>query len=429
MKFPTARQILSKIKTWFHKYTNITVRNAFTYGTASAVTQFIMMVYLLLIANWLGPFEYGFVAAAYAAASISAFIFNWGFNEWMMKMGATEENPEKLAGKIILIKSILGVIWASGLWLVLRTIRPDLYLGFILLLAILDIWLDSIFGTLIVIFLLKDRVRLGSFLLAGSRVLRLIFGLALILFATSSIFPVLLFRTAGTFIFVIISWIYARPVITLTSIKKLWGVFLKSSAFNISELLNLIYLYTDVNILSLMGSDPRLIGSYSIVINLINAVIMLPLGMYNVLLPNLVNGYNKKLASFSKQIRTIYIIFILLGITLWVGAVLLSKPMIISFLGEKYRTSITFLTQLAPLLTLRTINQANIAYLISIGWQGKRLIPQSIASLIKILAGLLLVTKIGVNGIIIASIGTEILLALGYLVLILKHRTLQKKSL
>ncbi|MDY6994416.1 MAG: hypothetical protein SVR94_17670, partial [Pseudomonadota bacterium] len=353
--------------------------------------------------------------------------FNWGFNEWMMKKGATEEDPHILAGKVIIIKIILGAVWGLGLWFVLRAIRPELYLGYVLLLAILDVWLDSIFGTIIVIFLLTNRVKLGSLFLTSSRVIRLILGLVLIFFVTNSIYPVLIFRTAGTLVLVIVSWVCARPIIPFTNIKKLWRIFFDSSAFNLSELLNLIYLYTDVNILSLLGSDPQLIGRYSIVLNLINAIIMLPLGMYNVLLPNLVNSYNNKLTSFSKQLRLIYIIFTALGLTLWAGAALLSKPVITSLLGEKYNTSIEFLTKLAPLLALRTLNQANSAYLISVGWQGKRLIPQSVITILKILIGLLLVTRLGVNGIIIASIGTEALLAIGYLFLILQRNTQYKE--
>ena len=429
MKTPFLSRILSKIKTWFFKYTNLTVRHAFTYGTASALTQFLMMVYLLIIANWLGPFKYGYIAAAYAAVSISAFVFNWGFNEWMMKSGAEEENPRILAGKIILIKIILGFVWALGLWFILRAIRPDLYLGYVLILAILDFWLDSIFGTMIVIFILIKRVKLGSLLLTSSRVVRLLLGLSLILFGAESIYLVSLARALGTLLLVIISWSLARPVIPKINFKELWSIFRESSAFNISELLNLIYLFTDVNILSLLGSNPELIGAYSIVINLINAVIMLPLGMYNVLLPNLVVNYRKKPESFSKQMRLIYVIFILLGLGLWGGAALLGKPVILTFLGEKYNTSAIFLTQLAPLLALRTLNQANIAYLISIGWQGKRLIPQLITTIIKVLVGLLLVSNFGVNGIIFASIGAEALLAIGYLGLILQHNTRRKKQI
>ena len=381
-----------------------------------------MMIYLLLIANWLGSTEYGYIAAAYAAATLSSFLFNWGFNEWMMKVGSTDERPEALGGEVVFLKTILGFFWGILIWIILRNVRPELYLGSILLLTILDVWFDSIFGSMMVIFLLTERVRLGSILLVTSRAIRLLLGISLIIWLQESNILVIAMRLAGTITMTLIAWFLAKPHIVKPSMKALTGIFKKSRAFNISELLNLVYWYADVNILSFLGADPQLIGNYSIVINLINAIIMLPLGMYNVLLPTLVRTFQENRPVFSRQIKTIFISFILLGFTLWAGDALLSRPVITAILGDSYISSVHLLIQLGPLLTVRTLNQANIAYLISVGWQSKRIIPQIVAVAGKVAFGLSLTIWLGVSGMIVTSIGSEVLLAVGYLIQILKHQ-------
>jgi len=414
------------MKDFINKFTQGTFRNAFTYGTSSAITQLLMMIYLLLIANWLGPTQYGYIAAAYAATSLTSFIFNWGFNGWMIRAGSTSPQPQNLGGEVICIKTILGVVWGITLWFVLRFIRPELYLGNIVLLSILDIYFDSILGTILAIFLMTNRVRSGSIFSILSRAIRLILGIGIIIFAQKSIVLILILRLMGTVLITIIAWAFAKPAVHINFIE-LWKLFRKSLAFNISELLNQLYSYADVNILSLLGTDPELIGKYSIAINLINAIIMLPLGMYNALLPSLVNAYTNR-TTFSHQIKQLFSGFFLLGLLLWGVSVSLSQPIIITLLGENYRASAEFLIQLAPILLMRTFNQANIAYLISVGWQAKRIIPQFIAVLVKFITGFLLFKSMNIDGIIVSSIVTESILAAVYLLIIFRHFNLYKRK-
>ena len=114
MPSPSNHNLFSKLTNKSDKWIKGNFLNAFTYGSASAITQVLMMIYLLLIANWLGSTEYGYIAAAYAAATLSSFLFNWGFNEWMMKVGSTDERPEALGGEVVLLKTILGFFWGRN---------------------------------------------------------------------------------------------------------------------------------------------------------------------------------------------------------------------------------------------------------------------------------------------------------------------------
>jgi O-antigen/teichoic acid export membrane protein len=410
------------------KNKNVPYKNALIYGISSAMTQFLMMIYLILIAKWLGSDKYGYIAAAYAATSMSAFVFNWGLNEWMMKAGTSDEKPELLGGKVIIIKTILGVIWGTALFISLRSIRPELYLINVLFLSIVDVLLDSIFGSLIVIFLLKNKTKVGSYLLIFSRAIRLISGIVIILIGYKSILLVQVVRTSSTLLAVFIAWLLTKPTLVLNKTQDLLPIFKKSIYFNISELINLIFLHADVNILSLMGASSELIGNYSIVINLINAIIMLPAGIYNALLPSLIQTYRENLSSFFRKVKNLFISFLLIGLFLGLSVAILSKPIILSALGQDFQNSADLLLLLSPLLILRSLTQANIAYLIIVGWQAKRILPQSLATIIKIGIGSLLFPLFDVNGLVLITIISECVLIAGYMFHVYRHRLGMKRK-
>jgi len=183
-----------------------------------------------------------------------------------------------------------------------------------------------------------------------------------------------------------------------------------------------------VNILVWFGASPSLIANYSIVISLISAVITLPSGIYNVLLPSLVRSFIEVKQAFFRKIRLLYIGFSILAVFLWIGVVLLSKPVILAVLGESYLESITLLTWLSPLFAIRTVNQANIAYLISVGRQAKRLLPQFLATILKLGLAIFAVIYFQTQGMVIVAIIAEMLLFFAYILQISRHKRMDIKS-
>ena len=395
--------------------------SAFSYGTASILTQGIMMIYLIIVAQWLGAEQYGYIAAAHAATALSAFLFSWGFNEWLMKAGSTIPDVEALGGSVVKLKGLLGMAWGVGLFIVLRLIRPDVYLSSVVILSIVEVWFDSTFGTLLALLVLKEQVKRAAVLLTLSRLFRLLTVVGLILLGSRSVIWVLFLRLITTLLFFILAWIFTMPKLFGDNLIQPRALFRSSSAFNISELLNLIFLHADVNILSWLGADLELIANYSIVISLINAAITLPSGIYNVILPNMVKAYQHIKANFHRYMQWLYAGFFIMGVALWVGAAYLSKPVVTLLFGETYLPSIDLLIWLSPLLFLRTINQANIAYLVTVGCQTRRLLPQLVAVVAKIAAGFMAVANLQALGIIIVTISTEGILFCGYVIQIVRH--------
>lgn len=395
--------------------------SAISHGTASVFTQVLMMVYLIIVAQWLGAEKYAYIAAAYAATAFSSFLFSWGFNEWLMKTGATISDIEGLGGSVIRLKALLGVVWGGVLWIGLRLIRPELYLNSVIILTIIEVWFDSTFGTLLALLILKSRAQLASVLLTLSRLLRMLALIFLMVLGSKSVTLVLLVRLITTIVFFLLAWAFVKPKLMGDHIVKPKVLFRTSSAFNIGELLNLIFLHADVNILSWMGADLESIANYSIVVSLINAIITLPSGIFNVVLPNMVRAYQKSKSNFYRYMYWLYAGFVTLGMVMWMGAAYLSLPTISYIFGETYITSIQLLIWLSPLLAIRSINQANIAYLVTVGCQTRRIFPLVIAVVAKIVGGLIAFSQIQVVGIIIVTIGTEGILFCGYVLQIIRH--------
>ena len=419
------RNLISTIRKKGHR----TTISAISYGTASVITQSLMMVYLLVVAKFLGAEEYGYIAAAYAAVSLSGFLFNWGFNEWMMKVGSSISKIRNLGGKVILVKGVLGGIWGVLLIIVLRLVRPEVYLLYILLFTITEFWLDSIFGTLVAMLILEDRALIASVLLVLSRFLRLATLLVLLEVNERTIINVLAIRLLTTAVIFSITWLITHPSFKGLNQTNVLNIFKQSISFNTSELLNLIFINIDVNILVWLGAKTELIANYAIIISLINAIMTLPSGIANILLPSLIRSYLKNKVVFYRQSRKLFFSFIVIGGSLWAIFAILSKPLLTSILQNNYTESISILISLSPLLGLRTINYANIAYLISVGWQSKRLLPQLVALTLKIALGIFAVSQFQEQGMLWIALFAEILLMAGYIFQLTRQYSSDKKAL
>ena len=118
------------------------VKSAMIYGLSSTMAQTLMMIYVFIIAHWLGVEKYGYIAPVYSATLLTSFIFNWGINEWMIRHGGQNIDPQKLGGDVLKFKAWAGILWAIFLWIIMRNIRPDLFLWDLFVLVILDVWLD-----------------------------------------------------------------------------------------------------------------------------------------------------------------------------------------------------------------------------------------------------------------------------------------------
>ena len=391
-----------------------TFQSLLSSGLAIAVAQIIMMAYAIVTARWLSPETYGIMAACYAAATLFSFFLNWGIDTWLLRQGALDSNPALLLGNVVLFKLALGVIWILVLWLVLRIVQPDLYQPLILAITILDVLFDSIFNSFLVISVAVEKVRPALLLMTSSRVFRFISALFLIFVGTKSLFLFSLVRFGCTLIMVAIAWQMARPRIGSFRLLTFVDLIKAALPYSTSDFLTLVYAQSDIVLLSLLVGNRGIIGNFSVVISLMNAILTIPTGIYSIWLPKIIHRRSEERSRFLASILELYGSLSGIGIAIWLSLVLFAREITAFALGDAYTTTGLLLAMISPIFIIKCLNQANTALLIAGDLQKERLLPQLVSVLIKIIVGIAIIPVFQAVGMVWLGIFSEFVLLVGY---------------
>jgi O-antigen/teichoic acid export membrane protein len=400
-------------------------------GGSSAFSQAFTMVYILLITRQLNPAGFGIYSACYSASTLTAFLFSWGLDAWLLRHAATDAQPQRSFNTVLVIKLVLGIVWGFGVTLFFPTAQPGLYPTVIIGLTALDVWLDSICATHTNWLLAKKQVRFVSVWQLSSRGLRLLSGVLMIFLGFS--FPVffVIARLLATGISLVFLLITQRKVSTQITWSDIKTAFSRSVPFGLSEFLVIIYLQADVFLLSLLLGDQKVVGMYSPALSLANALFVLPASFYPIMMPQLARLYEQKHPRLTRIFLYQAGLLGLLGIVLWASIYTLS-PMIIQFLlGKEFLPSALLLRILSPILMLKCINIGCSALLIAVGQQKQRLIPQALSALANILLNIILIPIFKADGAAWVYVTSETVLFLSYFTLILfwyNRYTVQNKA-
>lgn len=402
-------------------YKSKLVKSIFSYVSAVTISQILMVVYTLGVIWWVNPEKYGLIAANYATVTMLSFVITLGLHEWLVRTLPTAKDPQVLTGNVIKYKLSVGFGWGLLIWLIMPLIQPGIYQKTLLAIIIFDIWLDSIFNLLLADLLGNERAQTTSVLLILSRVLRILSLGLIIVLQSDSVILISLFRLICTFIILIIALSQAKPILKRNQIAEIAQVLRYSLVFNASELFNLVFLQLDLNLLTWINGDPKLIGDFAIAINLINMIMTVPLAVVYLVLPSTINIFKVSLDKFRQRLTKLWVGFLSLGLSLWLGIWLLRLTWIQELLGDNYRSAISLILFASPLLLIRTMNQFNRVYLFSIGWEHKQLIPQFISITLKIVLGVFLVAKWDVTGLIWLSIAVDLFLLMSFSMPVIIH--------
>ena len=89
-------------------------------------------------------------------------------------------------------------------------------------------------------------------------------------------------------------------------------------------------------------------------------------------------------------------------------------------LGQQYLVSSVLLGILSPLLLFKSLGFGLAALLVVVGWQKQRLLPQAVSAAANILLNLWAIPRLGVAGVAMVYVASELILALGYAGLVLR---------
>ena len=104
---------------------NSLIKSLALFGGSTTAAQFIMMIYVLIVARVLGPTELGFFNSAYSLVGITAFFLNLGMDTWLLRKAGLYSDVTILSGKVLRIKAAIGIFWSLMLVVIAPMVRPD----------------------------------------------------------------------------------------------------------------------------------------------------------------------------------------------------------------------------------------------------------------------------------------------------------------
>jgi O-antigen/teichoic acid export membrane protein len=393
---------------------NSLIHHLALFGGSTTIAQFIMMVYVLIVARILGPTELGFFNSAYSLVSISAFFLNLGMDTWLLRKAGLFEDVTILSGKVLRIKAAIGIFWSLALVTLAPKIRPDLYTVPMMLICSLDAWSDVCFNTEIQALNVQRRMKTITWLVLLSRGGRMLGLLVLIFFGVTSAVLFALTRALATFIGFVIATILHRPKIRSGSLVSTREVLSESLPFGLSEFLSLIYTNIDVTILAWMAGKTA-VGLYSPASGIIHALFVVPNAMFSVMVPSMTKLGANSIERFRSSLRPLFFSFFVLGVAMWLAVGILGKWVVSWLLGDAYQFSGQILVILSSILFLKCISFACAIVLVAVGWQRKRLMPQFISAVLNIGANILFLPVYGVVAVAWVYVISELILTLGYI--------------
>jgi O-antigen/teichoic acid export membrane protein len=388
--------------------------NLFWFSGSSGVAQMLGMAYSLLLARWLLPESFGIIAGCYAAATLTSFLINWGMDTWLLRQAATTAAPLRLAGSIIKIKILLGILWAAGLWFILTHLRPDIYWPLILAMVILDTWFDACFNTLSVVLNATGRIRTISTLIAASRGLRLVSLIALVVLNVNVLLPFVAARLVCTVLIFGCAILITRPEFSGNVPIPGKTIWLQALPYGLSEFLAMVYGQIDVTMLAFLAGS-TIVGLYAPAVGLINAFITIFSSAYFFFIPQLTRTLLLHPERFRQNTIKMMIGFALTGLAAMVALGGLGPLLVNLLLQQAYQQTGELLLFMSPIMFFKGLSAGCAAFLVTVGWQQRRLLPQIASAGVNILLNFWAIPRWGPVGAALVYTFSEAILLAGYL--------------
>lgn len=390
------------------------------YGFSTGAGQFLLMVYAIVVARFLGPENYGLFAGSYSLVGLLVFLVNMGMDTWILREAGIHQKPRVLIGNVLQAKLLVGILWALALIIFVPTFYPALFPRTLLIICCLDVLADSFLTTIISGLNIEKQTKKASWLLLFCRMGRLLGALGLIAIAARQ--PALFAgaRWSVTLLALVVGLILFKPALFKESFFPSSLLFKESLAYGATELLSLIYGQADVTILNFL-SGKLAVGQYAPALSLVNALFAIPTSVFFIVVPVLSKTYQEQRHRFDRVSGQTAAVFIALGLALSILVASVVSPLLTILLGEKYAASGQLVLILSPILLFKSISFACATYIVVVGWQAKRAWVQIVAALLNIGLNLFFIPRYGPFGAASVYLFTEIILAVGYFLLVMIH--------
>jgi O-antigen/teichoic acid export membrane protein len=389
------------------------------YGSANAAAQFMKMLFMLIMARYFGLEDYSDYVAAYSLASFTAIFFNLGLDTWLLREGSFQENWKLSTQKVLSLKASIGLIWAGLLIGLAPSLRPDLFGFGLLALCVADVWFDSLLITMLAVLNIKRDIKAYSVSILLLRGLKLIVLLVMIAVGSRSVMLIAGLRAAiagglavAVFLMLRLDFRFARRQESLRMLRD-------SRAYTYSEFFSVIYMQADINLLTMLQGKV-MAGIYSPALSVINALFIIPSSVYTFSIPTLSRTYHEAPQRLPAAARKLLAGITLMGIVLFAGVGLLGDDLVRLLLGAEYETTGQLITMLSPVLLLKCLEFGLASVIVALNKQKDRIFPQMIAAVMNVGLNLWLIPLYGVFGAARVYVISEVVLFLGYGIIVFR---------
>ena len=396
--------------------------NAAALLLGSAIAQGATSIALLLMARQLGPGQFGQYSSSIVLVSFASIVFNLGLDLWLLKEGGS--NPSKtgeLVSSVFATKLLIGLIWVGFFFWITPITDSSTFPTNIVRLAALTVWLNSLIASALTSFKMVLRNKISAVFESTLNLLWLITTLVLIYFSVRQAVGFLIARTlllaAGSIGSITLVWFTFRGQ---PNRKTIIEALQQSPAYAASEFLVLLFMRMDVLIVALILGEFEA-GLYSPAVGVINVLLLVPVALYQVILPLLSSLFSTDSRKAWQASRRFAGLFLILGAFLSLG-IFFGSDLLTLILGGAFIESQYILKLLSPILFLHSITFAVAAILVATNQQAKRTSIQVVAVAADALLNLILLPRLGIEGAAIAYVISEILLLAGYCWLVIRFQ-------
>jgi len=387
-------------------------------GITAAISQLLSVGYLIFLARWVGPETYAIHVGVFNLCVVSVFIVSWGLDTWLLKKTSEDQLSSTIVlKKVLLIKLGFGTLWSVALYLIAPLLRPEIFLRNLLLLAVLSTLFESLTNSIYTVLLTTDRFKQSSAILLIGRLVRLATLLLLYFFSIKNLTVIIAFRALIDFGVLFVSGMVFGLRISdwRFEFRVLKQTFLDAVPFHASDLVNIVFRQVDVTLVTFMSNSLVTISNYSLMVSFFNVISTIVLSLMNVMVPHLSKVKNQTVNTHRRMLLRTLIGFLVLGLIGWMAIVLFGEKAISLILGHQYALVADFISKTAIIVIITSINVGMVAIIIANNKQNKRLFPQIISLVFKVVASLLIFPLYQVEGLRQIYILSEVVLTIGYL--------------
>jgi O-antigen/teichoic acid export membrane protein len=282
------------------------------------------------------------------------------------------------------------------------------------------IWLNSLVTSALTAFKMVLRNKISALYEATLNLSWLVTTVLLVSFSARELVDFLVARSLLLFLgasgSMFLAWYFFKGRPDRTTILE---ALKQSPAYAASEFLVLLFMRMDVLIVALMLGQFEA-GIYSPAVGIINILLLVPVALYQVVLPALSRLFSTDVRQAWQASRRYGGLFLGIGAILSIG-IYFGSDLITLILGQAFFASGIILKLLSPILFLHSVTFAVAAILVATNQQAKRTSVQVFAVVTDALLNVILLPRIGIEGAAIAYVASEIVLLSGYAWLVLSY--------